>query len=76
MRWRSKSVDIRDGNWRRCFAWSPVETVDGWTIWLGFCYRRWVEDTRELPLELRDESDSGWEYHSQPYEHDGRGCYG
>lgn len=45
---------MRQKMWRRWFAYKPVKTIDGQTIFLRWCYRMGVfDDEKDLRTPVR-----------------------
>ena len=53
MKWRTERQRRNPLEWHRCFAWWPVRTVDGYTVWLERVERR---------ITTRYRNEPGWEY--------------
>jgi hypothetical protein len=55
-RWEERAVNHKDREWKEWFAWRPVKTVAGETIW-------WTTVYRQLGNTYSDQEDFNWYYY-------------
>jgi hypothetical protein len=55
-RWKERAVNHKNREWKEWFAWRPVKTVSGETIWWDTVYR-------QLGNTYSDQEDFSWYYY-------------